>query len=232
MRITVYYENGLTEDFDTLNFTNGEPFRSDGSKNVLTDFQLRFDFLDTKGLVLDVYYYEAPNANSRQEAVEELGVRIPVAARRLGWRAHLVAKEELDRAVLIMRDGETFAWKQGDDWINAVKFRLQEILCFSSASTDSTNRKATVLFDYLRKAHPDYTDEEVAQLMGYSLEAYRRIQEWETQNIDFDDEGGGSSGGSDGASVPDSVSEEEFPDSREEEPDFPLDDTDFPLETS
>ena len=80
-----------------------------------------------------------------------------------------------------------FAWKQGDEWINAVKFRLQEILCFSSASTDSTNRKATVLFEYLRKAHPTYTEAEVAALMGFSLEAYRAIQEWETDNMDFEE---------------------------------------------
>lgn len=188
MRITVYYENGLTEDFDTMNFTMSEPFKAEGSKNILTDFQLRFDYLMSKGLLLDVYYYDAVrDSNTRFEAVEELGVEIPVATRRLGWRVQLVSKEELDSAVLILRDNEMFAWKQGDEWINAVKFRLQEILCFSSASTDSTNRKATVLFAYLRKAHPTLTDEEVAGLMGFSLEAYRAIQEWETENMDFED---------------------------------------------
>lgn len=188
MRITVYYENGLTEDFDTISFTMSEPFKSEGSKNILTDFQLRFDYLMTKGLLLDVYYYDAVrNADTHFEAVEEFGLEIPVASRRLGWRIQLVSKDELDSAVLILRDNEMFAWKQGDEWINAVKFRLQEILCFSSASTDSTNRKATVLFEYLRRAHPTMTDEEVAALMGFSLEAYRAIQEWETENMDFEE---------------------------------------------
>ena len=188
MRITVYYENGLTEDFDTMNFTMGEPFKLEGSKNILTDFQLRFDYLTTKGLLLDIFYYDAMrDANTQFEDVEELGVKVPVASRRLGWRIQLVSKDELDSAVLILRDNEMFAWKQGDEWINAVKFRLQEILCFSSASTDSTNRKATVLFEYLRKANPTLTDEEVAALMGFSLEAYRAIQEWETENIDFEE---------------------------------------------
>ena len=188
MRITVYYESGLTEDFDTLNFTASEPFKNEGSKNILSDFQLRFDYLESKGLVLDIFYYDASrNAETSFETIEEMGLQIPVATRRLGWRIQLVSKEELETVVLILRDNEMFAWKQGDEWINAVKFRLQEILCFSSASTDSTNRKATVLFEYLRKAHPTYTEAEVAALMGFSLEAYRAIQEWETDNMDFEE---------------------------------------------
>ena len=154
----------------------------------MSDFQLRFDYLESKGLVLDIFYYDASrNAETSFETIEEMGLQIPVATRRLGWRIQLVSKEELETAVLILRDNEMFAWKQGDEWINAVKFRLQEILCFSSASTDSTNRKATVLFEYLRKAHPTYTEAEVAALMGFSLEAYRAIQEWETDNMDFEE---------------------------------------------
>ena len=188
MRITVYYETGLTDDFDTLNFTNSEPFKSEGAKNVLTEFQLRFDYLESKGLVLDMYYYDAVRSSeTAYETIEELGLQIPLATRRLGCRMELVSKEELDTAVLILRDNEMFAWKQGNEWINAVKFRLQEILCFSSASTDSTNRKATVLFEYLRKAHPTYTDAEVAALMGFSLEAYQAIQQWETDNMDYEE---------------------------------------------
>lgn len=189
MRITVYYENGLTEDFDTLNFTMAEPFKADGARNILTDFQLHFDTLATKGLILDLYYYDiARDAQTQTDRIEDLGVAIPVASRRVGWRVQLLSKEDLETAVLIVRDGEIFAWKQGEEWINAVKFRLQEILCFSSASTDSTNRKATVLFAYLRKAHPTLTDAEVADMMGFSLEAYQRIQEWEAENTDFDDD--------------------------------------------
>ena len=38
MRITVYYESGLTEDFDTLNFTASEPFKNEGSKTFCQTF--------------------------------------------------------------------------------------------------------------------------------------------------------------------------------------------------
>lgn len=186
MRITVYYENGLTEDFDTLNFTAAEPFKADRATNLLTDFQLQFDRLMTDGLILDVYYYEAATDNPCYTDTNQ-GIQIPLATRRLGWRMLLVSKQELENAVLIIRDGELFAWRQETEWINAIQFRLQEILCFSSASTDSINRKATILFHYLKNAHPSLSDPEISALMGFPYEAYERIQKWESENIDFEE---------------------------------------------
>ena len=63
----------------------------------MSDFQLRFDYLESKGLVLDIFYYDASrNAETSFETIEEMGLQIPVATRRLGWRIQLVSKEELE----------------------------------------------------------------------------------------------------------------------------------------
>lgn len=47
MRINVYYDNGMMDNFDTCNFTNAEPFRAEG-RNIATEIQLRMDLIRDK----------------------------------------------------------------------------------------------------------------------------------------------------------------------------------------
>ena len=54
MHITVYYQSGVIDSFDTQHFCAPEPFRRHGG-NVLTEFRLRLDLLSSDGLVLEVF---------------------------------------------------------------------------------------------------------------------------------------------------------------------------------
>ena len=41
-----------------------------------------------------------------------------------------------------------------------------EQLCYSDATVQSINRRAIAVFDYLKHAHPTYSDDEIARIMA------------------------------------------------------------------
>ena len=52
-------------------------------------------------------------------------------------------------------------------------------LCYSDETTKSINRRAVAVYDYLANAHPTWDEEEVAESMGYTASAIRRIRDAE-----------------------------------------------------
>ncbi len=95
--------------------------------------------------------------------------------------------------VSFKKDGEKLLWREGDELINGERFFAMEQLCYSDATVQSINRRAIAVFDYLKHAHPTYSDDEIARIMGYTESAIERIRDAEiSQDEGFvDDDGEG-----------------------------------------
>lgn len=186
MRITVFYQSGKVSEFNTETFTTPEPFKGEGGggANVATEFNLRLDKLETEGLMLEVFWYNALIDKYAMESVDgDTGRSIFHAGREPGRFVRLVSERELNDIAKICVDGEMVVWRQGDDVINAIKYFNQEILCYSDEVTRSVNAKVMTLYDYLKRVHPLATDEEVAQMLGYPYRAFLRVREAELAQV-------------------------------------------------
>lgn len=179
MRIVVYYQNGVPDEFNTETFTTPEPFKEKTTgNNVATEFKLRTDLLATEGLRLDVYWYSTiVDSATRKVFLPEAQREIPVAGRELGRVLYLVSKAELRHVSKIVVDGETVIWRQGGDLINGIAFRQQEALCFSDGGAAGINAKAAEMFEYLKAANPTMPDAEICRMFGFTHSAYQRIIE-------------------------------------------------------
>lgn len=167
MNIHVFYDNGRVDEFDVDHFTQSEPF--DG-RNMLTNFEVRFDNLEDESLWLQAHFYDV-RPTYRQETA---GDETPVARRMRGWRFLLVDRSEMEHVAKIVVNGELVAWRQGADLINGVRFHAAELLCYSDEVTSSVNRKAVILHDYLANAYPDMAGDEDAlcHMFGFTSRAY------------------------------------------------------------
>ena len=166
MVIEVLYKSFRYEKFDSSAQTNSEPFRAKGT-NILTDWNLYLGALE--------------------------GTKVPAATRQVGSAMLLVSPDELDDVVWLKKDGEKLLWREGDELINGERFFAMEQLCYSDATVQSINRRAIAVFDYLKHAHPTYSDDEIARIMGYTESAIERIRDAEiSQDEGFvDDDGEG-----------------------------------------
>lgn len=183
MKVTVYYQSGRIDEFDTKDFCANEPFKAEGV-NIITEFQVRLDLLQQEGLLLEVFWYNAKASDGVSSNNEEVGAKIPHALRMPGRRIRLVSQRELSDIAKINCNGELLVWRQGSELINSIKFFGQEILCFSNATTTSINSRAIAIFEYLQKANPGLPDENIAQMMGYSKRALDTIMADEAANVD------------------------------------------------
>lgn len=183
MLIKVSYRSGKMDVFDTTSFCATEPFKSKGD-NLLTEFLLLFDghTLETEGIMLEVYWY---NPKLREDTVRSGPNNLPHAARMAGHRIRVASKNELEDVVAVSMDGDMLLWRQGDDLINGLKFHNQELLCYADAVTASINRRALALFDYLRRAHPELSEDEIADRIGYTRRAIEAISFEESANIEI-----------------------------------------------
>lgn len=180
MVIEVLYKSFRYETFDTSSHTASEPFRSQGT-NLLTDFNLYLGNLSEMGIVLAEHWYEGEKGNA---CVTLDGDSFPAATRQKGYALLLVAPEELEDVVWLKKDGEKLLWREGDDLINGERFFAMEQLCYSDATVQSVNRRAIAVFDYLKHAHPDLSDAEIASSMGYTASAIERIRDAEVMQDD------------------------------------------------
>lgn len=188
MDILVYYQSGKLDVFSTTDFIANEPWARTG-RNLMTEFSPRLDMLEEEGFALDVFWYDGADCKDSIEVVDEdSNTRISHAVRRVGKRILLVSKSELEQIAQITVNGELVAWMQGGFLINGTKFRNQEILCFSNDNVTGINRRASAVFDYLKKANPGVSEEALAARMGYPLEAIMQIREAEAANVADSDE--------------------------------------------
>lgn len=190
MRIAIYYQTGKIVEFNTETFCSADPFSGNGGSNITTEFALRLDLLESEGLMLHIYWHntivDEQTARSVDPTVSER--EVPHAGREPGRFVRLVSEEELEDIAKIEVDGEMVVWRQGADLINAIKFYNQELLCYSDAQTASVNERVIGIYEYLKRAHPLSTDEEIAHMFGYPISAVRRIQEEELAQMEPDEE--------------------------------------------
>lgn len=195
MIIAIEYKNGRMKEFDTSSFTttNAMSAGDKTARNVMTELDLRLDLVETAGLRLDFYWYDATPQGERVEIpglMDSKGdpVCLTSASRRLGTSVLLCSREGIKRIsrIIVQRANGTVdaLWRQGSgDWlINGAKFEAQRVLSYTDANVTSMNSQAIFVFKYMKKANPTMTDEEICRLIGYPLEAYKEIQLDEAKN--------------------------------------------------
>lgn len=185
MNIRVYYDNGRLDEFDVEHFTVSEPF--DG-RNMLTNFELRFDELGKESLWLQAHFYDVRDEYREGVAPEA----VPVARRMKGWRFLLVDKSEIGRVAKIIVNGELVAWRQGPDLVNGIRFDAQERACYSDDVTSSVSRRAVALHDYLAAAHSELAADEDAlcAMFGFTKRAFESVLDAEQmQPVQSDGDG-------------------------------------------
>lgn len=189
MHLEVLYRSHRFEEFDTSSFICPEPYRSQGV-NVLTDWNLRLGDMEREGIVLVQHWYDATAAGQAATVTID-GVAVPAARRRVGCAMLLVDPSELGDVIWLKMDGEKLLWREGDDLINGERFFAMEQLCYSDAATQSISRRAVAVFDYLRAASPEASDDEIAGSMGFTVAALERMRDAELAQDDmFDDDDG------------------------------------------
>lgn len=203
MKVEVLFKSHRYEEFDSSTQTCSEPYRGKGL-NVLTDWNLYLGSLEENGIILVQHWYDGNPASSQGKVTLE-GVEVPASVRKVGCAMLLVSPDELDEIVWLKKDGEKLLWREGEDLINGERFFAQEQLCYSDETTKSINRRAVAVYDYLANAHPTWDEDEVAESMGYTASAIRRIRDAElcqdpefievegaddTEEADVDAEGG------------------------------------------
>lgn len=177
MKVEVLFKSHRYEEFDSSTQTCSEPYRGKGL-NVLTDWNLYLGSLEENGIILVQHWYDGNPASSQGKVTLE-GVEVPASVRKVGCAMLLVSPDELDEIVWLKKDGEKLLWREGEDLINGERFFAQEQLCYSDETTKSINRRAVAVYDYLANAHPTWDEEEVAESMGYTASAIRRIRDAE-----------------------------------------------------
>lgn len=178
MKIEVLYKNHQYEEFDSFTFVSQDIFPKG---NILTNWILHLDQIETQGIILTAHWYDT-NGCSDTAPIGE--TPIPITRRNIGYAMLLVSADELAQLVWLKKDGEKILWREGDDLINGERFFAMEQLCYSDSGVISINKRALSVFDYLKNAHPDEDDENIATNMGYTLPALERIRDQELAQAD------------------------------------------------
>jgi hypothetical protein len=108
MRVTVSFEDGRLEEFDSDRLTRPDPFPG---RSVLSDLVLS---LGDDGMWLELDYYDS------QEVAEGEALR-----RHRGWRAQLATAEELSAASRVDVDGATRWMRVGGGMVDVS--RLEDV---------------------------------------------------------------------------------------------------------
>lgn len=199
MIIAIEYKNGRIKEFDTSAFTttNAMSAGDKTARNVITELDLRLDLVETAGLRLDFYWYDA-TPQGKQIKIPGLmdskgdTVSLTAASRRLGTSVLLCSQEGIKRIsrVIVQRANGSVnvLWRQGSgDWlINGSKFEGQRVLSYTDGNVSSLNSQAVGVYTYLEMAHPEMSEKDICNLIGYPLDAYKEIQLGEAINKQVD----------------------------------------------
>lgn len=199
MIISVEYKNGRIKEFDPSTFTTSQalPQQSVGSRSIMTEFDLRVDDVEKRGLCLDMWWYDITDVAGKVPLDDVVtcdgeDVVLDIAGRRVGGSVTLVTAEgmALVSRVVVYRAGgsSTVLWRQGSQsWlINGAKFDAARVLAYTDGNTVSSNLQALKLYNYMRAVNPSMDDDAIAESFGYPLEAIEEIimNEIEAEKMD------------------------------------------------
>lgn len=159
MRITVWYEGGGLEEFDTTSLTTAGAL---GTPDAMTDVAV--SVTEGDGMWAELSWYDS-------EAGEGAGEGL--APRRAGCRTHLLLEQELARVRSCDVDGVRWLTRVGPDLLD--ERRLSELLALlyePPVEALSLARKTTWLLGHLMAADESLGMEQALGAMGMTRASY------------------------------------------------------------
>jgi hypothetical protein len=135
MRITVRFQDGAIEEFDTNTLTTDSAL---GRTNVLTDLRIVFN----SGLWVEASWYRAVSSDSPD---------VPLAQRSAGCRLHVLSEEEVAQVRSVELDGRLQWLRVGADLCDVAKLdETADLFYDADEPSRSMAGRAVWLHDYLR----------------------------------------------------------------------------------
>ena len=135
MRITVRFQDGAIEEFDTNTLTTDSAL---GRTNVLTDLRIVFN----SGLWVEASWYRAVSSDSPD---------VPLAQRSAGCRLHGLSEEEVAQVRSVELDGRLQWLRVGADLCDVAKLdETADLFYDADEPSRSMAGRAVWLHDYLR----------------------------------------------------------------------------------
>lgn len=178
MIVKITYDDKRMDVFDTSAFTAAVPL---GKANMLTNFEVRFDGLESGELWLAAHGYKT-EGNDIDESDADA---VPVAKRFKGWRFLLSSAEELRHVELIVVDGEAIVKRVCGELIDLQSFDEAVYECIGSSSKGLHDR-IYELYLYLQHMN----DQEEVMVPGVSASVLTKIIEMRSgKEAEEEDEG-------------------------------------------
>ena len=202
MEIAIEWKNGLIEVVSTSGGETGlssdvNASSRSGGRAMAVMARVRFDLFEAEGLRVDFWWYSNIRDHSTASTVMgkgDIGEGMPVANLNLepSRVLRLLDADQLDDVVSITVDNRWRIRRYGDALVNETKLEDQCLYWLGREASDlSIVRRVTLLHETIRKAHPDWSDEEIAGSYGYPYRAWARIatdesgSSWEGSITDF-----------------------------------------------
>jgi hypothetical protein len=135
MRITVRFQDGAIEEFDTNTLTTDSAL---GRTNVLTDLRIVFN----SGLWVEASWYRSVSSDSPD---------VPLAQRSAGCRLHVLSEDEVEQVRSVELDGRLQWLRVGADLCDVAKLdETADLFYDADEPSRSMAGRAVWLHDYLR----------------------------------------------------------------------------------
>ena len=138
MRITVRFQDGAIEEFDTNTLTTDSAL---GRTNALTDLRVTLD----DGLWVEASWYRVMGSE---------GSDMPLAQRSAGCRLHVLSEEEVGQVRSVELDGRLQWVRVGPDLCDVSRlYETAGLFYDADEPSPSMAGRAVWLHDYLRDTH-------------------------------------------------------------------------------
>lgn len=200
MEISIDYDDGRIREFSTSSYVPGGRLGTvpgeAGASNFMTEFDLRLDDLETRGLRLDVYFNCVGSGDEQTvDMGEELFGRdrrrslpVPVAKRFLRCVIMVASPSELEGACYILvrrcQEAVPVAWRQGSQgWlVDGQAFARMARQVYTDAKVTSVNSQLLTMVRYAERSSPDGDLRDVVPLTGFPYDAYLEAELQESLN--------------------------------------------------
>ena len=165
MRITVRFQDGVIEEFDTNTLTTDSAF---GRTNALTDLRIVLD----DGLWVEASWYRV---------VSSEGSDMPLAQRSAGCRLHVLSEEEVAQARSVELDGRLQWVRVGPDLCDVSRLdEVADLFYDADEPSRSIAGRAVWLHDYLRDAlagelHGPDGEQMTCTMLGMTEDSYEFV---------------------------------------------------------